>query len=73
MNLLEKLTSWWRGPTDAESGAATAEARRLGARRDTIRISQNSAATQSGTPNPILAAPTPDVLDPGKEGNGNTR
>jgi hypothetical protein len=67
VNPVKKLMSWLRGPTDPESLAATAEAQRLGARRDTIRISQNTPATQSGNPNPILAAPTPEVLDPGSE------
>jgi hypothetical protein len=64
MNPVKKLMSWLRGPTDPESLASTAEAQRLAARRDTIRTSQNTPATQSGNPNPILAAPTPDVLDP---------
>jgi hypothetical protein len=67
MNPVKRLMSWLRGPSDPESLTATAEARRLGARRDTIRISQNTSATQSANPNPILAAPTPDVLDPGSE------
>jgi hypothetical protein len=70
MNPVKKLMSWLRGPTDPESVAAAADAQRLRADRDTIRISQNSAATQSGNPNPILAAPTPDVLDPGSEDSG---
>ena len=64
MNPVKKLMAWWRGPTDPES---VAKAQRLAADRDTIRISQNTQATQSGTPNPILAAPTPDVLHPGSE------
>ena len=67
MNPVKKLMSWLRGPTDPESLASTDEAQRLAARRDTIRTSQNTPATQSGNPNPILAAPTPDVLDPGGE------
>jgi hypothetical protein len=67
MNPVKRLMSWLRGPTDPESLAATDEARRLGARRDTIRISQNTSATQTGSPHPILAAPTPDVLDPESE------
>lgn len=59
--------AWLRGPTDPESVAAEADARRLRSRRETIRISQNSPATQFGNPNPLLAAPTPDVLEPDRE------
>ena len=73
MNPVKNLMSWWRGPTDSESVAAAAEAQRLSARRDTIRISQNSSATQSANPNPILAAPSSDVLDPGSEDSPNSR
>ena len=73
MNPVKNLMSWWRGPTDSESVAAAAEAQRLSARRDTIRISQNSSATQSANPNPILAAPTPDVLDPRSEDSTDSR
>jgi hypothetical protein len=73
MNPVKKLISWWRGPSDSESVAAAAEAQRLSAGRDTIRISQNTSATQSGNPNPLLAAPTPDVLDPESEDSPNSR
>jgi hypothetical protein len=70
MNPVKKLLSWWRGPTDPD---AAAEAQRLRADRDTIRISQNTSATQSGNPNPILAAPTPDVLHPKSEDSTDSR
>ena len=64
MNPVKKLVSWWRGPNDRE--AAEVEAQRLDAeRRQTIRISQNTAAKQAGSS--LLSAPTPDVLDPGRE------
>ena len=64
MNPVKKLVSWWRGPTDRE--AAEVDAQRLDAeRRQTIRISQNTAAKQAGSS--LLSAPTPDVLDPGRE------
>ena len=36
MNPLEKLMSWWRGPTDADTLASEAETQRLLARRQTI-------------------------------------
>jgi hypothetical protein len=63
MNPVKKLMSWWRGPTDPET-LASDEAQRLdAARRQTIRISQNTAARQSS----LLSAPTPDVLGPGSE------
>ena len=65
MNPVKKLMSWWRGPSDADSIALEAEAKRLGTRRDTIRISQNIAA--KGTSGSLLDAPTPDVLDPGSQ------
>ena len=73
MNPVKKLMSWWRGPTDPESVDAAAEAQRLQADRDTIRISQNTPATQSGNPNPILAAPTPYVLHPEGEDSSDSR
>lgn len=73
MNPVEKLLSWWRGPADPESLATAAEAQRMAADRDTIRASQNSQATQSGAPNPLLAAPTPDVLRPESEDDHNFR
>lgn len=62
MNPLKKLMSWLRGSTDP---ASVAEARRLGEERDTIRISQNIPMSQVGSPTNL--APTPDVLDPGRE------
>ncbi len=54
MNPVKKLVSWWRGPTDLE----TVEAQRLD-------VSQNTEAKQAGSS--LLSAPTPDVLDPGRE------
>jgi hypothetical protein len=71
MNPVKKLISWWRGPTDPETVASQAEAQRLQARRQTIRISQNTAAKQTGSS--LLAAPTPDLLDPGSEDSRNSR
>ena len=65
MNPVKKLMSWWRGPTDPETLALDAEAQREQARRQTIRISQNATAKQTGSS--LLSAPTPDVLDPGDE------
>ena len=61
MNPVKKLMSWWRGPNDPES----VEAERLAEDRDTIRISQNTATTQYGTPTNL--PPTPDLLDPGNQ------
>ena len=61
MNPFQRLKSWWRGPTDPESVAETAEAQRLTARRDTVIASQNTPAR---APSSLLAAPTPDVVDP---------
>ena len=72
MNPVKTLMSWWRGPTGPGSVASTGEAQRLAADRDTIRISQNTQATQFGNPNPILVAPTPDVLHPGSEDSHNS-
>ena len=71
MNPLKKLMSWWRGPTDPESVAATAEAQHLGFNRDTIRISQNTAVRMPQSPASLL--PTPDVLDPGSEKSTDSR
>ena len=71
VNPLKKLMSWWRGPTDAETVASEAEAQRLQAGRQTIRISQNTVAKQTGSS--LLAAPTPDLLDPEAEDNRNSR
>ena len=63
MNPVKKLMSWWRGPTDPET-LGSDEAQRLdAARRQTIRISQNTAARGSS----LLSAPTPDVVDPGRD------
>jgi hypothetical protein len=70
MNPLSKLKSWWRGPTDPESVAETAEAQRLSARRDTVIASQNTAAR---APSSLLAAPTPDVVDPERDGSADGR
>ena len=71
MNPLKKLMSLWRGSTDPETVASEAEAQRLGARRQTIRISQNTAAKQAGSS--LLSAPTPDLLDPESEDSHNSR
>jgi hypothetical protein len=71
MNPVKKLLSWWRGPTDPETVASEAEAQRLGAGRQTIRISQNAVAKQTGSS--LVAAPTPDVLDPGSDDSHNSR
>jgi hypothetical protein len=71
MNPVKKLMSWWRRPTDPESAALQAEAQRMQLRRDTIKISQNVAA--KGTSGSLLDAPTPDVLDPGREDSHHPR
>ena len=71
MNPVKKLMSWWRGPTDPETLAREAEAQRLQADRQTIRISQNTVAKQTGSS--LLSAPTPDVLDPGSDHNHHSR
>jgi len=65
MNLVKKLKSWWRGPTDPETLASDAETQRQEARRDTIKISQGFVGKQTGAS--LLSAPTPDLLDPGSE------
>jgi hypothetical protein len=65
MNPLEKLVSWWRGPTDPESVAATPDAQHAAVNRDTIRVSQDTVARVPMSPPGLL--PTPDVLDPGHE------
>ena len=71
MNPLKKLMSWWRGPTDPET-LAQDEAQRLdAARRQTIRISQNPMARQTGSS--LLSAPTPDLLDPDSKDSHNSR
>ena len=67
MSPVKKLMSWWRGPADPEMLAREAEAQRLLADRQTIRISQNIAA--KGTSDSLLSAPTPDVLYPGSAEN----
>ena len=72
MNPVKKLMTWWRGPTDPETVASEVEAQRLdAARRQTIRISQNTAAKQAGSS--LLSAPTPDLLDPGHEDSHHSR
>lgn len=62
MNPFKKLISWWRGSTDPETLASEAERQRLQVDRQTIRISQNTVAKQTGSS--LLSAPTPDLLDP---------
>ena len=70
MNPLKKIVSWWRGPTDREAAEIEAQ-RQEAARIQTIRISQNTAAKQAGSS--LLSAPTPDVLDPGREDSHHSR
>jgi hypothetical protein len=65
-NLVSRVVSWWRGPSDPGSLATTAEAKHLGMNRDTIRISQETVVR---VPLPPGLLPTPDVLDPGREHN----
>ena len=71
MNPVKKLTSSWRGPTDPDTLAAEAETQRELARRQTIRISQNTTAKQTGSS--LLSAPTPDLLDPDGKDRHNPR
>ena len=69
MNPVKKLMSWWRGPTDPETLASEAEAQQDAARRQTIRISQNSTEQTASS---LLTAPTPDLLDPETEDSHNS-
>ena len=62
MNPLQKLVSWWRGPTDSDTLASEAESQRVQAGRQTIKHSQAGVAKQAG--GSLIGAPTPDVLDP---------
>jgi hypothetical protein len=71
MNPLKKLTSWWRGPTDGETLASEAEAQRVQAGRQTIKHSQANVGKQAG--GSLVAAPTPDVLDPRDEESSRPR
>jgi hypothetical protein len=71
MNPVEKLKSWWRGPTDPETLALEETQRLEEARRQTIRISQNPAAKGAGSS--LASAPTPDMLDPGHTDSHNPR
>jgi len=71
MNPLKKLMSWWRGPTDPDSVAATADAQHLSVNRETIKISQNTVGRYPLASPGLL--PTPDVLDPGSEDSRNHR
>jgi hypothetical protein len=70
MNPVKKLKSWWKGPTDPEAIASEIETQRQLVHQQTIRISQNAAGKQVGS---LLAAPTPDVLDPGGDHSHNSR
>jgi hypothetical protein len=70
VNPVKKLMSWLRGHTDPESVASAAEAQRLRADRDTIRISQNTGPSELVGIQTNLS-PTPDVLDPGSEDSRN--
>jgi hypothetical protein len=63
--------TWWRGPTDPDTLASEAETQRELARRQTIRISQNTTAKQTGSS--LLSAPTPDLLDPDGKDRHNSR
>jgi hypothetical protein len=65
VRLMQKLISWWRGPTDPETLARDAEEQRLQADQQTIRISQN--VTAKGTADSLLSAPTPNLLHPGRD------
>ena len=71
MNPVKKLVTWWRGPTDPDTLASEAENQRELARRQTIRISQNTTAKQTGSS--LLSAPTPDLLDPDGKDRHNSR
>jgi hypothetical protein len=72
MNPIKRLMSWWRGSTNPETVAAEeAERQRLQADRQTIRISQNTVAKQTGSS--LLSAPTPDLLDPGSDHSADSR
>ena len=71
MNPVKKLMTWWRGPTDPDTLASEAETQRELARRQTIRISQNTTAKQTGSS--LLSAPTPDLLDPDGRDRHNSR
>jgi len=71
MNPLKKVMSWWRGPIDPESVAATAGAQHLGVNRDTIRLSQHFVSAAPTSPASLL--PTPEVLDPGREDSTDSR
>jgi hypothetical protein len=71
MNPVKKLVTWWRGPTDPDTLASEAESQRELARRQTIRISQNTTAKQTGSS--LLSAPTPDLLDPDGKDRHNSR
>lgn len=65
MNLVKKLMSWWRGPTDPETLAREAEEQRLLADQHTIRVSQGM--TGKATSASLASAPTPDLLHPGRQ------
>lgn len=65
MNPVKKLMSWWRGDPETEAQRLDAE------RRLTIRVSQEIAGKQAGSS--LLSAPTPDLLDPGREDSPNSR
>ena len=71
VNLLQKLKSWWRGPTDPDSVAAQPEADHMAVNRDTIRVSQDTVARVPMSPPGLL--PTPDVLDPGSDDGSDSR
>ena len=71
MNPVKKLMSWWQGPTDGETLALEAQSRRVQADRQTIKHSQANVGKQAG--GSLIAAPTPDVLDPKDEDSTDFR
>lgn len=71
MNPVKKLISWWQGPPAPDTLASEAETQRELARRQTIRISQNTVGKQTGSS--LLSAPTPDLLDPDTKDGHNSR
>jgi hypothetical protein len=71
MNPLKKLATWWRGPTDPDTLAQDETQRLEEERRQTIRVSQNMPGKGAG--GSLASAPTPDMLDPGREDRHHPR
>ena len=71
MNPVQKLRSWWRGPSDPETLAREAEEQGRLEDRQTIKASQ--AMTAKGTSASLLSAPTPEVLHPGRDEDRKSR